>query len=273
MAYSELDCAVVVSSCDAFSDAWGPFFTLFFRYWPDCPFPIYLISNAETYPDSRVRPLLIGPDQGWANNTETALERLKLPYILWMLEDLLLEQPVDTAYIRRLFEEMKARHVATIRLFPSPPPDDTISEDLALGSIHISSPYRVSLLAGLWDTSVFLGLMQRGENAWQMEIQGTERSRKIARPFLSVQRPALHFLERTAIVRGQWMYQAVQLCRREKVSIDFSRRSIAWSRYWLGQMDIVRKRPWARWLRSLPVIGGLGSWLTMKMRTLFQPSK
>ena len=39
--------AVVVSSCDAYSDAWKPFFKLFFKYWSDCPFPIYLVTNTR----------------------------------------------------------------------------------------------------------------------------------------------------------------------------------------------------------------------------------
>jgi hypothetical protein len=37
--------AVIVVSCDLYSDVWKPFFTLFFKYWNDCPFPVYLTSN------------------------------------------------------------------------------------------------------------------------------------------------------------------------------------------------------------------------------------
>lgn len=47
------DVAVVVASCDAYADLWEPFFRLFRRYWPDCPYPVYLGSNFRTY---RINP-------------------------------------------------------------------------------------------------------------------------------------------------------------------------------------------------------------------------
>ena len=38
-------CSVLVPSCDAYADLWIPFFALFWRYWSDCPFPVYLGTN------------------------------------------------------------------------------------------------------------------------------------------------------------------------------------------------------------------------------------
>ena len=37
--------AIVVSSCDAFFDAWRPFAFFFRKHWSDCPFPVFLIVN------------------------------------------------------------------------------------------------------------------------------------------------------------------------------------------------------------------------------------
>jgi len=39
------NCSILIPSCDKYSDLWRPFFTLFWRHWPDCPFPVYLGSN------------------------------------------------------------------------------------------------------------------------------------------------------------------------------------------------------------------------------------
>ena len=36
--------AILIVSCDKYSDLWDPFFKLFFKFWPDCPFNIYLLS-------------------------------------------------------------------------------------------------------------------------------------------------------------------------------------------------------------------------------------
>lgn len=40
------NCAILLSTCDKYEDAWLPFFTLFKTYWKECTFPIYL--NTET---------------------------------------------------------------------------------------------------------------------------------------------------------------------------------------------------------------------------------
>jgi len=39
--------AVLVVSCDKYADLWPPFFQLFLRFWPECPFSVYLISNQK----------------------------------------------------------------------------------------------------------------------------------------------------------------------------------------------------------------------------------
>jgi hypothetical protein len=53
------DASILVVSCDGYQDLWKPFFSCFLKYWPDCPFPVYLGSNNLTYPDCRVRSLAI----------------------------------------------------------------------------------------------------------------------------------------------------------------------------------------------------------------------
>ena len=63
-----LSLAILICSCDAYADVWDPFFTLFFRHWPDCPWPIYLIANHRRYPDDRVNTLLLGDDKDWSTN-------------------------------------------------------------------------------------------------------------------------------------------------------------------------------------------------------------
>ena len=37
--------SIVVSSCDLFEDCWAPFIHSMRKYWPDCEWPVYVISN------------------------------------------------------------------------------------------------------------------------------------------------------------------------------------------------------------------------------------
>ena len=50
---------VLFTSCDKYQDLWGPFFTLFFRYWQDCPYLVYIGSNHFKYDHERVNTIAV----------------------------------------------------------------------------------------------------------------------------------------------------------------------------------------------------------------------
>ena len=156
-------CSVIISSCDTRDDIWHPFFTLFFCYWPDCPFPVYLISNYKKYDDSRVETISVGEDKGWATNMKTALKQIPTPYVLAMLDDLFLEQRVDTEYVDSLVGYITEVKAVYIRLFPSPFPDKLFSNTLNLGEISKDVPYRTSLQASIWDKYIFCEIIKDGD--------------------------------------------------------------------------------------------------------------
>ena len=39
-------CDVVILTCDSYSDIWEPFFKLKNKYWPDCKYDTYLITES-----------------------------------------------------------------------------------------------------------------------------------------------------------------------------------------------------------------------------------
>src|SRR2546423_11627672 len=88
--------AVLVSSCDAFFDAWKPFAAFLGIFWRDCPFPIQLITNDLGLRSTRIAALTIGPDRGWSSNLQRALDRIPQPYVLYFQEDYFLTAPVET---------------------------------------------------------------------------------------------------------------------------------------------------------------------------------
>jgi len=234
--------SLVVSSCDKFQDVWNIFFTLFFRYWPDCPFPVFLVANYRSCADDRVKTILVGEDRGWASNMRQALAQIPGQYVIYLQEDYFLEAKVDTLRIMRLLECMHQRRVGCLRLYPCPGPDLANGDSEELAGISREAPYRVSLQSAIWDKEVLQSILVDGESGWDMEIQGTERSRALDVPFLSVKRdpvtnrvtdPALPYLC-TAIVRGRWDRRAVSLCQREGILLDMSKRPVEtpWQEFW-----------------------------------------
>ena len=80
--------AILVVSCDKYSDLWNPFFKSFFRFWPYCPFDIYFLSNYKYANISKIRNLLIGEEIPWSDNLYESLNYLRKDYIFFFLDDL-----------------------------------------------------------------------------------------------------------------------------------------------------------------------------------------
>lgn len=221
------DCAVVVLTSDGYDDAWPPFLTLFFKYWPDCPFPVYFISNTKICSDHRVQTIL-GGDYGrdWATPLKKALEQVPQKYIIYLQEDYLLNARVDTARVLELLASVKKHQAGCLRLYPSPLPDkDFINSDL--GEISKTAPYSVSLQAAIWDRKIFNSLLIDGESPWETEMKGSLRAVNITEPFLSLKKGerAIPYFA-TGIKRGIWLYDAWLLLKREGIQIDRSKRKI-----------------------------------------------
>lgn len=242
---SSLNCAIVVPSCDSYEDSWQPFFSFFFKYWPDCPFPVYLVTGNKVYSDKRVRALALGEDQGWANNMKMVLDRIPEKYFLYFLEDVFLTKTVDTERVLSLLAVVKNDQVSCLRLYPSPGPDEPYPLNKELGVIGTQAPYRVSTMTAIWDKEAFVRLLRPGENAWQMELEGTKRSGLSKELFLSVwpKAPAIEYFA-TAIKRGKWQYDAILLCQREGISVDSTGRKLE-----------TRWQYWYRKLVRIPILG------------------
>ena len=238
MLSSSNQCAIVVSSFDGFADIWEPFFTLLFRYWPDCPYHIYLISNFKRFDHPRVTTLPIGDDGKWANNLFAALERISATHIIYMQEDFFLTKPVDSLVVQRIVEHAIKNNIAAMHLFPGSSPDLPYHES-GLGMMSSQMDYRVSLQAVLWDVRKLKALMRKCESGWDMEIQGTERTRQSGEIFLSVKEAIIDYVEGTT--KGKWNIAALWHCWKESVRCDLKAHGVNYDRFFRAQHDRFRK--------------------------------
>lgn len=219
---------LLVVSCDSYADVWQPFFTLFFRYWPDCPYPVFLGANNRIFPDRRVRTIPVGEDRDWSSNLLAMLRMIPGDDLLLMQEDFLLDKTVDTARVVRLIENARKMKAACMRLMPIPGPDIPCPDDGEIGWIRKGSAYRVSLQAAWWDKQILMSLIKPGESPWQYEQQGSRRSEELDPPFLSLRRNVGYPLDyfTTAVFRGYWEPGAVALCKREGIDVDLTARGM-----------------------------------------------
>lgn len=207
--------AALVMSCKKFEQLWDPFFILFKRFWPDCPYKIYFCTDVGSYPG--VQNITIGEDLGWTGNCLFALQQLKEKRVLLFQEDFLLQAPVETERVRKYVAHAARHDVSCLRLYPCPGPTaDWIGSD-ELGTLQPLDDYRMSLQLALWKKELLAALLVPGETPWQLEIHGTQRAALRPEIFLSVREGCPVPYYATAVVKGEWQDAALELLDREGI--------------------------------------------------------
>jgi len=245
---------VVVNSTDSFEDCWQPFFSLFGRYWNDCPFPIVL--NTETK-DFRSAGLPVAASKvqrdsdksdrpPWSDCLMRCLDGLDTEYVLYLQDDYFLEAPVQTDKLARYLELMRDHGIDHIQLMATDAKacGEPWSEAPELRWLRGDSSYPVSTQAGLWRREVLLDYLRSGETGWQFERHAALRFfERHDRFLLSPQQPGrtvdaavIPYIP-TGIIKGRWHMRIVQpLFARHDIEVDFTVRG----EYWIDESEARR---------------------------------
>jgi hypothetical protein len=213
---------IMVVSCDRYSDVWSPFFQLFKRFWPDCPYRIFFVTNNLDPKQPGVTTIRTGDDTTWATQLLSALDRIDSPYVIMLLEDYFIRSAVSTDRVRQLVETGIKMNVHCLRLTPRPAPTRPVPGSSGLGFLQPGDHYRVSTQAALWRVETLRALLRPDQSGWDFEIQGTELSAGFTGGFLGVYRPALDYVQ--GVVKGKWYPRGLAACRRAGIEVDRSRR-------------------------------------------------
>lgn len=212
------DLGVLVLSCDRYNSLWDLFFSRWERFWPECPYPVYLLSNQINYIRPGVSTLKTGKDIDWSSNFLNALEQIPQGNLLLMIEDAPLDSMVDTKVFDRLYGRFHNERLNYLNLKSSPAPNGIT--DAEMGDLLPGTLYRTALVPCLWKKDILKHIVIHGETAWQFEILGADRSDHFLN-FRSTRRPFFRFLH--CIIRGRIDRRAWKVLQRsnELNNIDF----------------------------------------------------
>ncbi len=231
--------ALLILSCDKYADIWQPFFDFLHKHWSDCPYPVYLGTNEIIFHDDRVKTVCAGPPRDWSNDTLEILKQIPEENIIILLEDYFVYAHPDQNLLSRSVELLEKRNATFLRLacFPSDHFEDyaydVIPSDPEFVETRKDARYRVNLQAGLWNKSKLMELIVPGESPWAFETEGTKRSRNTTDSYLGVhETKGLRHVHGpipylcTALSRGVWMRDAIELCEEHGVILDTGARPI-----------------------------------------------
>jgi len=210
------DISILINSCDKYSDVWEVFFPLFFRYWPDCPWQIYLGSNSKTYNHPRVINISVGDDLSWADSAKKMVESIPTENFLFFLDDFFIFWKVNTDIVGHFYDIFKEIDANCLRLRNSPEIDNIVPGYLEIVERPRGEFNRVALDIAFWKKSIFLLLLKPGESPWQMENEGSKRSIVFDKFYTSKE----WIIERrNGLEAGKWLRYNLDLLKREEIAI------------------------------------------------------
>lgn len=213
--------AVMVVSCDKYADLWRPFFILFRRFWPGCPYKIYHVSNFSEIEEEGVVSLLVGEDLSWSDNLIKALNFIEEEYVFMIIDDLFPIKAVCIESLQEIFAWIVSEKPDYVSLNPVPGPDMPYNNHV--GIVSPGMLYRTATVMTIWKKTVLLDLLKPGENAWEFELYGTVRSDKYVE-FYSTHRLLFPFVN--GVIKGKWQRSALKRLQALGVPIQLEKRKI-----------------------------------------------
>ncbi|MDR1262505.1 MAG: hypothetical protein LBK46_03320 [Oscillospiraceae bacterium] len=248
-------CVLYVSSCDAYSDLWEPFFTLLVKYWPDCPYRIVLASETRTFSFpgldiSCPRFFTMKQRVAWGELNSRTLSAIPSPFVLFMLEDFLLIKPVNQAFITKTLDwieaDPKACKFQWARNGIDPPngsaqcaagadlqnPEGILTniDDAQMDLVYHPTPktkaWRVNAQAAIWRRQSLIQSMLPTESAWTWENWGTKRSKHWKEQMYSSHVSPMTYPRSGALYHHVWQVEGVEALRDNGIEMNFNKRGV-----------------------------------------------
>ena len=163
------DTAFVVVSCDKYSDMWEPLFKCIFKYWPDCPFEKYLITNHMGLANPEIHVIKIGDDETYSDNIRKALKQIEHEWVILWLDDVFIAEKVNTKRFVEILEYVKSQKPASFKFDPRMPMAYIADSLQEVGRLPKGIKYRAGIGSTFYNRKVLLKLLVPGYSAWELD--------------------------------------------------------------------------------------------------------
>ena len=222
---SKLNCSIIVSSCDSYEDLWKPFINTFNKNWEDCNLKKYFITENKEFIDTEFLTIKCGLNKNWTDRLLYTLSTIDDDYIILMLEDFFLRSKINNNKINYFVNYIQKYNLNMIRLIKRPEGYYSNNNHPELTEIKKNDLFRVSTQATIWNKEVLKNLLEKNENIWQFEINGSLRSKSFNN-FFCVRKDVMTYRHHV-VERGKWFpWYALYYSLINRVGIDLKKREI-----------------------------------------------
>lgn len=241
---------ILVNSCDAYKDLWNPFFKLFNVYvgeLKNCQIVLNADKEQYTYPGLNiVCPNKYQTIEPWGKRVKNCLKAIKTDYVFWLLDDFFLQNPINIKLFNDTLKYLEQNKNISCFNFISIEGATTESEKYQnYCMMPLKEKYRYNAQAAIWRTKDLNSSILEQESAWDWEIFGNIRNKKI---FSDKEIYALKYgikspydynfiqydkssqkkiIVCSPVMRGKWVPEIIDQCfKNNDIKIDYSIRGI-----------------------------------------------
>jgi hypothetical protein len=220
--------AVLICSSDNRRDVLDRVLPSITKYWPNCPYPLYVGLNSNAQLGSKFEVLVAKPSE-WRTECMAQIAQIPATHVIVVLDDFLFQQPVDQARLADLLSVVSSSNLACLRLLPV---GVSLWQRLAgliqrrrtddIQEVKEGRPFYSSLQIAAWSKAHFLSLLELPGSIWDFE--------HLQRPGIShytiARSPPIVYTH--LVERGRWLPYAKSLLERAGLPADLGARQ-TWS--------------------------------------------
>lgn len=226
--------SILVLSCDKYQDAWDGFFDTKERFWPDCNFKTYLVTNHLPYNRDGVTTLDEG-DADWSTRFRNAVIKANTPYIAVFLEDSFISERIDNQLINDLVDFAEEHKVSWLNLEDAfgyrqrkVVEKEYYADHLFIIPKHLK--YAVDTCAAVWDKDYLIETIGPEDyGAWKFEIDLCKKAASeegITGLLLCDDRRPFNVTKEPIIIQGKYYRPGLKLFKEKGYIIKTGNRPI-----------------------------------------------
>lgn len=213
-----MDTSILIFSCDNFSDTWEPFFTLKDKYWADCPYKTYIVTETKRCSQAKT----LKATGSWTQRIKKALTKIDTEYVITMCDDFFIRSKVDQARIEYCISKFDDK-TAVFNFEKAY--NSTIKCDVdGFGLRENNQVYLCSCQPSIWNRTKLIELLDKDMTAWEWELQVLNSQYK---HYINTGETIIDIGYNRApfsITQGKWCIEIVPFFDKEGIKIDYSQR-------------------------------------------------
>lgn len=219
--------AMMVVSCDAYTELGKNFFELQERYMGWFDGPRYFINESRSVDYPGVHVIHVGTDVNWSKKVELALQSIPEKYILFMLEDYFIGENVSRDRLCDAFDLIQQYGLSYYRITAIPKIHKKCSLSNFLSPIPSNVRYGINLQAAIFERT-FLERIISGpdRSAWEVEI---DLLKKVTTKY-EYDIPGCVLDNRNIIdihngvIKGKWVPSTIKFFKKQGYMIEIGNR-------------------------------------------------